>query len=974
MLALVPVVWLVLLGVIFEGNAVEAFLGGNVGLQGKLKPTISPFFQHQRFARSSLPSSIKPEIKTSQDQPQRPDESLIKELMKFRRNKYDGAQLAHQRLELAMKDRDPTIDEKSFNTVFLAYATQSGRGDWMAPLRSEQLLQKMKRYPTVRPSVFSYNAVMEAWVKSATQKSNKHRKKTPKNRSQDPSKSQSKKEPSFPKTPHPSQQPKQRSIVQAKNAVMRLFLEMAKAGEATLQPDTYTYNLVLELFAKSPSPEDLEKAMEWFRNMSCEPDLKTFNLLFAAHGKHGNAQEAEQLLHDLIREIQEDELPAEEENRPLVPRQVWFHCVLKAYAQDQKKRRSTDSTTFDFGAKADQLLEAMQFLYKDEGLESVRPDASTFNHALNVHAQLGNIARVKELLRELEDLYFESPDRMDLAPDRITYTTALKAYANSASHSDIHEAEELFQRMLDLAAAGRRNMSPSIVSYNTMIQIWSRTGLKEHILKATDLLKEMQQQPSTSPQRSTILLPAFPRPPPPISNSFTTILHGWSKTRNCREAGYKAEELLHMLERLPPNARRNLNWSTVYNSVITAWSKSGDKAAPQRVESLLNLLEDKCYRHDSGGTVGPDKTTFLCIADTYAKARIPDAEQRCDDLLVRMKQLEEAGVVSSDLRSNRALYNSILNALAKSGQPSSKDKAEEILTMMQTSPNKDLRPDIVTYATVIDCYTKSGSAGTADRAEELLRFVEGSYRNGDTLLKPNAVFYSAILQAWAKTQTMQGAERAEWLLRRNEGLYKQGHDYYKPHPIMYNAVMDSIARSGMADSGVRAEELLGEIMSLYEAGDEQMKPTRRSFNAVMLAYRYDGQGAEKAEKLLDTMEDLADTGDFPNIMPDVVAYNCAIHAIVDERSSTTKPVDWNAVASRAQALLDRMEERCIRPDATTYSCVIEAWLKCHDEKGSVMAELMLQKFLDLVETTKDWESKPDTEMVWDVINAYRDTD
>jgi PPR repeat family len=102
-----------------------------------------------------------------------------------------------------------------------------------------------------------------------------------------------------------------------------------------------------------------------------------------------------------------------------------------------------------------------------------------------------------------------------------------------------------------------------------------------------------------------------------------------------------------------------------------------------------------------------------------------------------------------------------------------------------------------------------------------------------------------------------------------------------------------------------------------------MKPTRRSFNAVMLAYRHDGQGATKAEKLLNRMEELADTGDFMG--PDVVSYNCAIQAIVDDKcAKTSKLRDRSSAADRAQAMLDRMEERSVRPDATTYSCVIRA--------------------------------------------------
>jgi len=893
---------------------------------------------------STAPSTLSP-IETN---------ILDKELLKFRRNRRNGAQLAHHRLDSALKERDPNVTEKSFNTVFLAYASQSGRGDWMAPLSAEHLLQKMKRHPSVRPSVFSYNAVMEAWVKSATQGKNR------------PGKAVTSSKPNLAQQQRQNQPGKQRSIVQAKNFVLRLFDEMTKQQGARLplKPDTYTYNLILELYAKSPNPTDLRKAEEWFLNMECEPDRQTINLMFSAHANHGKAEQAERLLLGLIQDYREklqqqnNDESCEAQDR--IPNQVWFHCVLKAYSKDQMMKSATIKTA-ELGDQVDNLLEAMHRLYKEDNVVSVKPDASTYNHVINIHAEVGNIRRVEELLWELEDIFAASGDDLKMSPDRITYTTALKAYANGVgSHDEVQAADDLFQRMLDLAGEnGRPNMSPNIFTYNTMLKIYAKTGNHEYLQKATTLLEQMQQQS---------FVRGSPRPPPPNAQSFTTILHGWSRTKNVREAGYKAEELLNLLESLPPSARRKLHWTTVYNSVITAWSKSGHKAAPQRVESLLNLLEDKSY--DSGGVVAPDRTTFLCIADTYAKFRIKDAEQRCEDLLFRMKQLEEAGVVSSDLRSSRALYNSILNALAKSGHPSSKDKAEEILNMMESSPAASLRPDIVTYSTVLDCHTKSGSNNTADRAEELLRFVEGSYRNGNSLLKPNAVFYSAILQAWAKTATIEGAEKAEWLLRRNEGLYERGagYEYCKPHAILFNAVMDSIARSGLPDAGERAEELLQEMKTLYEAGDEEMKPTRRSFNAVMLAYRQGGQGAEKAEKLLRSMEELAENSNF--VGPNVVSYNCAIQAIVDDNGITT-PEKSELAANRAQALLDYMEDKSIRPDATTYSCVIEAWLKCNNEKGSVMAELMLKKFLDLVESTKDQEAKLDAEVVWDVINAYK---
>jgi len=190
---------------------------------------------------------------------------------------------------------------------------------------------------------------------------------------------------------------------------------------------------------------------------------------------------------------------------------------------------------------------------------------------------------------------------------------------------------------------------------------------------------------------------------------------------------------------------------------------------------------------------------------------------------------------------------------------------------------------------------------------------------------------------------------------------------------MYNAVMDAIARSGESTSGPRAEDLLNEMESLYRAGNDELKPNRRSYNAVILAYRNAGDGGRKAEELLQRMEELSESGR-PELTPDVVSYNCVISAIVDGGNSNK---DDDTVADRAQSILDRMEQRRIRPDGRTYSPVIEAWLRRNDEKGHALAEMMLQQFLEKVDLEKR-KRKPGKDhnlyedAVWDVVNAYRE--
>jgi hypothetical protein len=158
--------------------------------------------------------------------------------------------------------------------------------------------------------------------------------------------------------------------------------------------------------------------------------------------------------------------------------------------------------------------------------------------------------------------------------------------------------------------------------------------------------------------------------------------------------------------------------------------------------------------------------------------------------------------------------------------------------------------------------------------------------------------------------------------------------------------------------------------SLYQSGDEDMKPSRRSFNAVILAYRKEGDASGKAEELLYRMESISDTGRH-EVRPNVVSYNNVIGAIVEDSKNI------KVAADRAQALLDRMEERGVRPDGRSYSLVIEAWLRRNDEKGHALAEVMLNQFWDKVEESKKKKNFNNDylyeDAVRNVIDAYRKT-
>ncbi|KAG7354972.1 PPR: pentatricopeptide repeat domain containing protein [Nitzschia inconspicua] len=791
--------------------------------------------------------------KTEKDASKQRNYSLNSDLH-FLKKKRNGTLLAEQRLETAIHDMLETkrrskyefsMDQQfpdvvSFNTVISAHAKNAFR-DRKAAGRAERLLRRMDElagdFAHLTPTIFTLNSVMEAYSKN-------------------------------PNT-------EERTV-----EVMRLNLDLEGRG---LSPNTYTLNLLLaSICTNSKVWASLEKwALDFLRSEpaveynkvdtteTIEPDRQTYNTLFNVYGKIGAFKKAEYLMQQIL---ELDHHRTSENGHTLQPSRVWYHCVFKALAttnelgEDEKERESK------------RLLKDMQNLSENDFGDALAPDTETYNHILNVFALMGGIDAAVLLLENMES---GTQSRSNI-PDCISYTTVLKTFATAQQKLSEDASDKAI--LLDLAEKATSifyrmpsDAPPNAFTYNTMIKIWVNVDTRDSLQKAESLLREMKN---------------------PDSISYSTLIHGWSKLR-FPGAGSRAKELFDELLQLPPSLqRRDFNITTVCNSVMSSFARSGDRYSPKVVESLLAQLEGRFLNGDRNAQL--DKTSFLCVFDAYAKAGVAHAEERCEKLLNRM-QLYKENFNLADLEPDRVVYNAYLNALAKSQQQSAVEKAEEILTMMETSRNPDLRPDIVTYSTFIDCHTKCGER-SLERADELLRFVEGTYRRGDATLKPNAVFYSAILQAWAKTGTAKGAMKAEELLQRNIALFEEGNDYAKPHIIVYNAVMDALARGGVENAGSRAEELLEEAGSLYDAGDEEMRPTRRSYNAVILAHRSEGDAGAKAEKLLDRMEELADSGR-NEVRPDVVTYNNVISAVIQDSGMT------DSAADKAQFLLDRMEQR-----------------------------------------------------------------
>ena len=404
-----------------------------------------------------------------------------------------------------MKNQDEVPTERCFNLVITAYAKIAHR-DWMAPHRAEQLLQQMiqldlgtkigaatastgtVRKLNVQPSIFTYNAVIEAYIKSCTSKSP-----TASNNQKSGGGSGGR---STSPTSSTTGNTKARRQQQHQDVALRLFRQLLmsennpqgkNAVTKKIPPNTYSYNLILSL--KDPSLHEWKLAESWA--LSCieqqlttatstaeptapddndengkdddvSPDRQTINLLMASYAQVGDAKKAQDLLHDILaldalsnkiseqmenNDNDEASKSATKQNQHQLvpPKDVWFHCVLKALAKSCNNTTNFETESLpSIGDQADDILEQMLHLSSSSSEEpfqygnnekQLHPDITTYNHVLNVHSQCGNTDRAIDMLNQLDressrqeedDEYFV---KNVIRPDRVTYTTVLKAYA-----------------------------------------------------------------------------------------------------------------------------------------------------------------------------------------------------------------------------------------------------------------------------------------------------------------------------------------------------------------------------------------------------------------------------------------------------------------------------------------------------------------------------------------------------------------
>ena len=122
--------------------------------------------------------------------------------------------------------------------------------------------------------------------------------------------------------------------------------------------------------------------------------------------------------------------------------------------------------------------------------------------------------------------------------------------------------------------------------------------------------------------------------------------------------------------------------------------------------------------------------TFNTILDTISKSKEKGAAARAESLLDRMQQMYLDGC--KEVRPDTFSFASVLNAYANSTEPNAAEKCEEILRHMQLlyeDGNKNVRPNTICFSTVIKAYAKSRRPDAAQVSENYKIYTTLGIRN-----------------------------------------------------------------------------------------------------------------------------------------------------------------------------------------------------------------------------------------------------
>mmetsp|Transcript_26677 Transcript_26677/g.62360 ORF Transcript_26677/g.62360 Transcript_26677/m.62360 type:complete len:303 (+) Transcript_26677:1-909(+) len=219
---------------------------------------------------------------------------------------------------------------------------------------------------------------------------------------------------------------------------------------------------------------------------------------------------------------------------------------------------------------------------------------------------------------------------------------------------------------------------------------------------------------------------------------------------------------------------------------------------------------------------------------------MPDAAERAENLLRRMKEQYESG--KTYMKPTRLVYNHVIDAWSKSGGGlMASRKADALLKEMEemhAMGDSTVAPNIATYNRVMTSWAKSGTRVAENMTVKYLdRMTMRNGKQGEIEIRPNDRTFHLVINAITNSHSETKAQKSLRILRRMDKLYQSGYKGAKPNTLTYNTVLNAAASSEVSmDWKTKRKALDTAIFTLKELqSSEYGQPTELSYSTLMKA-------------------------------------------------------------------------------------------------------------------------------------------
>jgi hypothetical protein len=357
--------------------------------------------------------------------------------------------------------------------------------------------------------------------------------------------------------------------------------------------------------------------------------------------------------------------------------------------------------------------------------------------------------------------------------------------------------------------------------------------------------------------------------------------------------------------------------------LMEAWSRraplKGSKA-PHVVEHILKRLVQE---RDAGNhEVLIDTKLYNILLQAWSQSKEKGSAERCEEIVIQMECMELKDHV--DVTPNIDSYNSVIKAYVQNGsRQSAVLKAQAVIDRMLQS--NSLAPNRRSYNLLLYaiCNSCSQQKDQGIRCEKVLRTMLEVYANGqgNVNVKPDINTYNQVIGAWVRSCQPGFEKRMNCIFEQILAAQDAG---ICPNTDTFNALMGGYLKSYLPDALERFAETIKSMQDDFAAGNPSARPDRVTMNTIAAACAKHRDATGDAVSRLMQIHSNMETK--YRLYPDTISHNIAIDAL----SKSGRP----DAPELAVDLLNMMEERFkkgavqSKPDAYTYSSVIDCFVKC----------------------------------------------